>query len=77
MSLVSVPAVFDGKQIRLLEQAPVHEPYRVLVTFVEPARKSPNSDNRKFENLKGIWRGIDLSFEDIQRAEYKGAKNLR
>ena len=36
MALISVPAVYDGKNIRLLEIAPVNRPYHVLVTFVEP-----------------------------------------
>ena len=37
MPLVSVPAVYDGRTITLLEAPPSREPYRVLVTFVEPA----------------------------------------
>jgi hypothetical protein len=36
MPLVSVPAIYDGKQVRLLEGAPVHGTCRVLVTFVAP-----------------------------------------
>ena len=36
MPLVSVPAIYDGKHVRLLEEAPVEDTYRVLVTFAEP-----------------------------------------
>lgn len=36
MPLISIPAVFDGTTIRLLEAIPFHKPYRVMVTFVEP-----------------------------------------
>ena len=37
MRLISVPAVYDGTNIALLEKPPSRTPYRVLVTFVEPA----------------------------------------
>jgi len=78
MPLVSVPAIYDGRHVRLLEAAPVHGPYRVLVTFVEPERNQaePRNHRQKFEDLKGIWHGIDLTFEDIQTAEYKPSEDL-
>src|SRR5438045_2767820 len=38
MPLISVPALYDGTSVQLLEQVSVNEPYRVLVTFVEPVR---------------------------------------
>ena len=78
MPLVSVPAIYDGQQVWLLEAAPVHGPYRVLVTFVEPEPNEVEASNhpQKFEELKGIWRGIDLSLEDIQTAEYKVPQDL-
>jgi hypothetical protein len=47
MPLVSVPGVYDGKEIRLLEPSPVQGRYRVLVTFVEPAQgRTKNSTFR-------------------------------
>ena len=36
MPLISVPAVYDGTNIALLEKPPSRAPYHVLVTFVEP-----------------------------------------
>ena len=33
MPLVSVPAVYDSKEVRLLEPPPVQGQYRVVVTF--------------------------------------------
>ena len=36
MPLVSVPAIYDGQQIRLLEKTPVESPYGVVVTFLGP-----------------------------------------
>ncbi|MBI4790426.1 MAG: hypothetical protein HY782_25630 [Chloroflexi bacterium] len=73
MPLVSVPAVYDGQQVRLLEAAPVREPYRVLVTFVEPTGAPTHTENRSvnLRSLKGVWRGVDLSLAEIQVAEYK------
>jgi hypothetical protein len=38
MPLVSVPAVYDGKKVRLLEPLAIQERYRVLATSVEPDR---------------------------------------
>jgi len=78
MPLVSVPAIYDGQQVWLLEAAPVRGPYRVLVTFVEPEPNQLHACNRlqKFEELKGIWRGMDLSLQDIQTAEYKVPEDL-
>jgi hypothetical protein len=58
MSLISVPAIYDGKRIRLLESVPVKEPYRVLVTFVEPTReeeKRPRELDRFWASF-GAWR---------------------
>jgi len=34
MAFTSIPAIYDGKTIKLLEDAPIHEPCRVLVTFI-------------------------------------------
>lgn len=36
MPLISVPAVYDGTNMALLEKPPSRTPYHVLVTFVEP-----------------------------------------
>lgn len=69
MSLVSVPAIYDGKQIRLLEVAPVRVPYRVLVTFVEPTR--PARDFTRFWASLGAWqddRPVEDTLRDIHQA---------
>jgi hypothetical protein len=69
MSLVSVPAIYDGKQIRLLEIAPVQVPYRVLVTFVEPTR--PARDLTRFWASLGAWqddRPVEDTLRDIHQA---------
>ena len=66
MSLVSVPAIYDGKQIRLLEGPPVNVPYHVLVTFVEPAR--PARDLSRFWASLGAWqddRPVEETLRDI------------
>jgi hypothetical protein len=73
MPLVSVPAVYDGKKIRLLEEAPVKGSYRVLVTFVEPApeHEPTKSDLARFSNSFGAWRddrAIEETLRDIHEA---------
>lgn len=56
MPLISIPAVFDGKTITLLEAAPFQEPYRVMVTFVEPvAGASEQADLTVFWASFGAW----------------------
>lgn len=73
MPLISVPAVYDGKQIQLLETAPVQEPYRVLVTFVEPAREEGllPRDEARFWASFGAWqddRPVESTLQDIHEA---------
>ena len=69
MPLVSVSAVYDGKEIRFLETLPVKGPYRVLVTFVEPTAEPEEElqDFSRFWASFGAWRddeGSELSTED-------------
>lgn len=73
MPLVSVPAVYDGKQVRLLETAPVEGPYRVLVTFVEPAPEEERAprDLARFWASFGAWqddRPVESTLQDIHEA---------
>jgi hypothetical protein len=73
MPLVSVPAVYDGKEIKLLEPSPVQGRYRVLVTFVEPARDENVSqpDRTRFWRSLGAWqddRPVEATLDDIHRA---------
>lgn len=73
MPLVSVPAMYDGKEIRLLEPSPVQGRYRVLVTFVEPARDegARPADRARFWRSLGAWqddRPVEATLEDILNA---------
>ncbi len=68
MSLVSVEAIFDGENIRLLEKPPAEGPYRVLVTFVEPVR---NDAQARFWGSFGSWRDdrpVEDTLQDIHEA---------
>jgi hypothetical protein len=73
MPLISVPAVYDGKEIQLLEPSPVKGRYRVLVTFVEPADDETvrHADRSRFWRSLGAWqddRPVEATLEDILRA---------
>jgi hypothetical protein len=73
MPLISVPAIYDGERIHLLESAPVHGPYRVLVTFVEPASGTPvaTPNHERFWASFGAWqddRPIEATLHDIHQA---------
>ena len=69
MVLVSVPAFYDGKEIRLLEAPPYHEPYRVVITFVEPASPSEQGtpDLTRFWSSFGAWQDDVPTDETMRR----------
>ena len=64
MSLVSVPAIYDGKNIRLLESVSVKSPYRVVVTFLEPIKNKADMTR----NLDRFWASFG-SWESEETAE--------
>lgn len=73
MPLLSVPAVFDGTHIALLEAPPSRKPYRVLVTFVEPADTTelPMHSITRFLESFGAWRDerpIEATLTDIHES---------
>ena len=66
MPLLTIPAIFDGKDIRLLENAPVRVPYQVMVTFVNP--ETDKSSHDRFWSSFGAWqddRPITDTLHDI------------
>lgn len=68
MPLISIPAVFDGTTIRLLEAVPFHEPYRVMVTFVEPVRAATDEpDLTRFWASFGAWRTDPAEPDPMER----------
>ena len=73
MPLISVPAVYDGTNIALLEKPPSRTPYRVLVTFVEPVdtadMRAPNT--ARLLGSFGAWRDerpVEATLADIHEA---------
>jgi hypothetical protein len=79
MPLPSVPAVYDGKEIKLLEPSPVQGRYRVLVTFIEPTGDKgarPEKRSRFWRSL-GAWqddRPVEAMLEDILQARRSRAE---
>lgn len=71
MAFTSIPAIYDGKTIKLLEDAPSHEPCRVLVTFI--GSKSANVNNgRVNNNSEDSWSDFLATFgtwEDSRSTE--------
>jgi hypothetical protein len=66
MSLISVPAVYDGNVIRLLETPPVSGTHRVIVTFIDIA-----PDMSRFWDSLGAWqdeRPVEETLNDIHAA---------
>ena len=73
MPLVSVPAVYDGKRIQLLEKAPVQEPYRLLVTFIEPADRTVSRNLTRFWASFAAWqddRPVEATLQDIHETRH-------
>jgi len=64
------------QELRILELA--IQALRAKVDYLLAQTRKIETDGhlQKFTDLKGIWRGIDLSFEDIQAAEYKVPEDL-
>ena len=66
MSLISVPAVYDGNVIRLLETPPVSGSHRVIVTFIDVS-----ADLSRFWASLGTWqdeRPVEDTLNDIYSA---------
>jgi hypothetical protein len=76
MRILSVPAVFDGKAIRLLDDVPYTEPYRVVVTFVEPVGTPTNGepDLSRFWASFGAWQD-DVSVEETIEMIHAGRRS--
>ncbi len=73
MPLVSVPALYDGNRIALLETPPSRKPYRVLVTFVEPADAADVRERAAARFLRsfGAWRDdrpVEATLADIHES---------
>ncbi len=73
MPLLSVPAIYDGELVRLLEAVPMEGPYRVLVTFVEPVNEqgAPPGSGTALDASFGTWRDerpIEDTLRDIHEA---------
>ncbi len=76
MSLISIPAVYDGEHVCFLEKPPVHVAYSVLVTFVEPVKAviaHPNGS--RFWASFGAW--LDDGATDATLTEIYAARHSR
>ncbi|MGB8646527.1 MAG: hypothetical protein WCF84_14910 [Anaerolineae bacterium] len=75
MPLLSVPAIYDGNEIKLLEGAPVQGRYRVLVTFLEPEAQetTESGDLARFWSSFGAWqddRPVEETLRDVYEARH-------
>ena len=73
MPLISVPAVYDGTNIALLEKPPSRTPYHVLVTFVEPvdAADMRARNTARLLGSFGAWRDdrpVEATLAEIHAA---------
>lgn len=71
MPHVTVTAIFDGKNVRLLEDPPVNEPYRVMVTFIDPEPdEQVKTQVKRFWASFGAWqddRSVKETIDDIYK----------
>ena len=69
MPHITVAALFDGEKLHLLEDPPVKEPYRVMVTFINPEpKKLTKTQMERFRASFGAWkdkRSIKETINDI------------
>lgn len=73
MPMVSVRAIYEQGEIKLLEPPPVQDRYEVLVTFLAPEPARTIGTRPTLKELKGIWSGLDISLEEIQASEYQAS----
>jgi hypothetical protein len=77
MSVISVPAIYDEGEIKLLEKAPVERPYRVLVTFIEPVPDRTPQGLARFWATFGAWqdhRPAEETLRTIREARCSSAE---
>lgn len=78
MTYITVPAIFDGKNIRLLEEPPVNKPYRVMVTFLSPNEiDTAEAKMERFKASFGAWdddRSIKETINDIYESRQSRPK---
>ena len=70
MEPLSVRAVYDGRDIHLLEDVPIRQPYRVIVTFIEPLPQHENTTPDFWDSF-GAWqdeRPPEATMQDIYSA---------
>lgn len=77
MPMVSVRAVYEQGVVRFLEKAPVQEPCEVLVTFLGPQPATSAGSPVTFQDLRGLWAGLDIGLEGIEAGEYRGSEGGR
>jgi len=72
-----VDGIYDGQVVRLLDPIRVENPYRVMVTFLEPiGRSTPITGEDNLERFIGMWADFtpeeDRVFQTIleERASY-------
>ena len=73
MPIITLPAIYDGERVRLLENPPDHRRYRVVVTFLEPEEnpESHPADTERFLASFGAWqdeRSAKEIVEDLRSA---------
>ncbi len=79
MPLISVPAIYDGNHITLLETPPSRKPCRVLVTFIEPtdAVETRARSTARFWGSFGAWqddRPMEATLADIHESRRSRAE---
>ncbi len=77
MPLTSIEAIFDGKQVRLLEPPPIRQQYRVLVTFLEPEPALSPVEQERFWASFGAWvddRPVEATLQDIRASRKSKAE---
>jgi hypothetical protein len=65
MVMISVKAVYDGEEVRLLEKPPISGRYRVVVTFVEPEGEQEEDKDQLLYTF-GAWQDHRSAEETIK-----------
>ena len=59
--MYAIKAIYDGTNLRPIQQIPVNENYEVVITFIKPIKKDSVRPPFKYGSMNGkIWMSDDF-----------------
>jgi hypothetical protein len=65
ISMLSVPAIFDGQHLTLLEKVEIKKPQRVIITFLPDSEELDSQELHALAQQGGGLNFLDNEAEDV------------